>query len=156
TLDLKFLAHYGKFIPQKVQGTADDLAGPDVILIHRLLKNNVAMSTGLKAYAFITESCHNRTGGVAGIEHCETYEHIGEVRGRVHDLRAVYESTKDSRKVYIEPGEADVILEHEFEASPELLWSYFLDPHRRLTWQGYTYRVAVTRNAAGRLGEGAE
>jgi hypothetical protein len=40
-LDLKFVCHYGEFIKQKMSGR-DELAGRDVILVHRLLKNGVS------------------------------------------------------------------------------------------------------------------
>ena len=39
-LDLKFVCHHGEFIKQKMSGR-DELAGRDVILVHRLLKNGV-------------------------------------------------------------------------------------------------------------------
>jgi uncharacterized protein YndB with AHSA1/START domain len=39
-LDLKFVCHHGEFIKQRMAGR-DELAGRDVILVHRLLKNTV-------------------------------------------------------------------------------------------------------------------
>ena len=39
-LDLKFVGHHGEFIKQRMAGR-EELAGRDVILIHRLLKNAV-------------------------------------------------------------------------------------------------------------------
>ena len=46
TLDLKFFAHYGEYIIQKLPGAAEDIAGRDVILLHRLMKNSVTEKTG--------------------------------------------------------------------------------------------------------------
>lgn len=40
SLDLKFVAHYGTYA-LSVDSDREDLAGPDVILVHRLLKNTV-------------------------------------------------------------------------------------------------------------------
>src|SRR5690348_10728907 len=44
SLDLKFVCHYGSYV---VDPDADrvDLAGPDVLLVHRLLKNSVRERT---------------------------------------------------------------------------------------------------------------
>ena len=37
-LDLKFVAHHGEFVKHKMAGR-EELAGRDVIVVHRLLKN---------------------------------------------------------------------------------------------------------------------
>jgi len=44
TLDLKFIAHYGQIAKQTMSGQ-EELIGRDVILVHRLLKNNVRRSS---------------------------------------------------------------------------------------------------------------
>jgi hypothetical protein len=49
-LDLKLIAHYGRFVRQLVGGRSR-VAGPDVILVHRLLKNSV----GAGEYVLLTE-----------------------------------------------------------------------------------------------------
>src|SRR5512141_3058700 len=43
-LDLKFILHHGQFVVQNIGGTRE-LAGSDVNLAHRLLKNHVAENT---------------------------------------------------------------------------------------------------------------
>ncbi len=55
-LDLKFVCHHGEFIKQKMSGR-DELAGRDVILVHRLLKNSVVERFGGSAYALYSDSC---------------------------------------------------------------------------------------------------
>src|SRR5437588_5462342 len=55
-LDLKFCAHHGSFIEHEVAGSRE-LVGPDVILAHRLLKNTVTDTHGIRGYALITEAC---------------------------------------------------------------------------------------------------
>src|SRR5260370_15915105 len=50
SLDLKFVVHHGEFIKQKMAGR-EELAGRDVILVHRLLKNDVNKRFGAHAYA---------------------------------------------------------------------------------------------------------
>ena len=59
SLGLKFIAHYGSFVIERDEGR-EDLAGADVILAHRLLKNTVSENGGPQAYAFLTEVCLQR------------------------------------------------------------------------------------------------
>jgi Protein of unknown function (DUF2652) len=56
TLDLKFVARHGEFLVRTMAGR-QDLAGPDVILVHRLLKNAVTAEIGLRGYALVTDAC---------------------------------------------------------------------------------------------------
>jgi hypothetical protein len=58
-LDLKFVAHHGEFIKHKMAGR-EELAGRDVILVHRLLKNAVNEKFGRHAYASIPTPASRR------------------------------------------------------------------------------------------------
>ena len=55
-LDLKFVVHHGLALMHKVAGR-NELVGSDVIVVHRLLKNDVVSDLGIKSYALITEQC---------------------------------------------------------------------------------------------------
>ena len=55
-LNLKFVVHQGTILRQRVAGH-DELLGPDVIVVHRLLKNDVTASMGLDAYALFSQQC---------------------------------------------------------------------------------------------------
>src|SRR5438552_3927485 len=55
SLGLKFIAHYGNFIVER-EDDREDLAGPDVILAHRLLKNSIGETGGPQAYARFSET----------------------------------------------------------------------------------------------------
>ena len=86
SLDLKIVAHHGRFL-RHVVGGRSQVAGVDVILAHRLLKNRLA---GRRAYLLITEAAlrwvgldATRAGMVA---HTERYEHLGDVQCFVRDL----------------------------------------------------------------------
>jgi hypothetical protein len=88
TLDLKIIAHHGRFLRQVV-GDRGQVAGTDVILAHRLLKNR---SVHGPAYLLLTEAALRwigldpaRTGLVA---HTERYEHLGDVRFFVRDAES--------------------------------------------------------------------
>ena len=85
-LDLKIVAHHGRFLRQMV-GDRSQAAGVNVVLAHRLLKNGL---TGKRAYILLTEAAL-RWAGVnptrAGlIAHTERYEHFGDVSYFVRDL----------------------------------------------------------------------
>jgi hypothetical protein len=55
-LDLKIVVHGGEMVRQRLGGQ-EELAGRDVILVHRLLKNAVAETFGSAAYALYTAPC---------------------------------------------------------------------------------------------------
>jgi hypothetical protein len=88
SLDLKIIAHHGRFLRHAVGGRAQ-VAGVDVILAHRLLKNGV---TTERAYALLTEALLGWLGldpielGLIG--RVESYEHLGDIRCFVRRLDA--------------------------------------------------------------------
>jgi hypothetical protein len=85
-LDLKIVAHHGRFLRHRVGGRGQ-VAGVDVILAHRLLKNGV---TQKRAYLLLTEAALGWLGvdpirsGLA--TRVESYEHLGDIRCFVRDL----------------------------------------------------------------------
>ena len=82
-LGLKFVAHYGRFGEHSIHGMRE-VIGQEVILVHRLLKNNI----GLREYAAFTSALVDRWGSVppGGTRHQESYEHIGDVELWVWNL----------------------------------------------------------------------
>jgi hypothetical protein len=88
SLDLKIVAHHGRFLRHAVGGRAQ-VAGADVILTHRLLKNGVTASG---AYVLLTDAMLEWLGldpvalGLAA--RVESYEHLGDVKCFVRDLPA--------------------------------------------------------------------
>src|SRR5471030_1100206 len=99
-LDLKFAAHHGDFIKQRMGGR-DELAGRDVILVHRLLKNGVNERLGGHAYALYSDPCIRVMGmdpaaqGLNG--HRESIDIIGEVTCWGRDLEAAWQQEKDRK-----------------------------------------------------------
>jgi hypothetical protein len=85
SLDLKIVVHHGRFLRQEVGGRSQ-VAGTDVILTHRLLKNDVAG----RAYLLLTERAlrwAELDPAHAGLRtHVQRYEHLGDVRCFVKDL----------------------------------------------------------------------
>ena len=60
-LELKFIVHAGRFVIQSIAGTAE-LVGPEVVMAHRLLKNDAARALGTGAYALLTSPVVERFG----------------------------------------------------------------------------------------------
>ena len=87
SLDLKIVAHHGRFLRQTVGGWAQ-VAGVDVILAHRLLKNRLMRR---HAYVLLTEAVLRWIGvdpiSAGLLAHTERYEHLGDVRCFVRDLK---------------------------------------------------------------------
>lgn len=87
TLDLKFVLHYGDFVVQSIAGR-EKLLGPNVNLVHRLLKNSVTQATGKRAYLFVTGAAasHLELPADRGVPHEERYADVGHVTGVVVDI----------------------------------------------------------------------
>jgi hypothetical protein len=104
-LDLKIVVHHGQFLRQMV-GDRSQVAGRNVILAHRLLKNGGA---GQGGYLLLTEAAlrwadvdPTRAGLAA---HTERYEHFGDVRYFVRDLEsAVAPGESRARDAVVEPA----------------------------------------------------
>ena len=60
-LDLKFFLHHGEYAMQTLAGRSE-LQGPEVIRLHRLMKNSVTKATGIKAYALVTQQASDAIG----------------------------------------------------------------------------------------------
>lgn len=77
-LSLKLVAHHGRFVRQSIGGRGR-LAGPDVILVHRLLKNPL----GADAYLLLTEPALRRIGDITVDHevqrHRLSYPYLGDV-----------------------------------------------------------------------------
>jgi uncharacterized protein YndB with AHSA1/START domain len=136
-LNLKFVAHVGPVVRQKVFGM-EELVGADVIVVHRLLKNTVVESTGIEAYALFTDACVTQMGVDAealGLRrHHEAYDVIGEVDVWVEDLEQRWLEEDARARVYVEPGNALLATSYEVAAPPPVVWEYMTTPGRRLEW----------------------
>ena len=92
-LDLKFLLHYGVYATQAIAGRTE-LQGPEVIRLHRLLKNKVTHTTGIRAYTLVTEAAADAIAlpefFAAAVRHVEHSDDFGETAGYVYDLGPVF------------------------------------------------------------------
>jgi hypothetical protein len=157
-LDLKFILHYGDFVVQNISGTRE-LAGSDVNLTHRLLKNHVAENTGWRAYALFTQKSLERmqlpADGLA--ESTESYEHLGEVRTFTVDMHARYEMLMEKRQVVVQPEEAILSFSEEIPGSPPYVWSWMNEPEKRKLYSldPHRLRFIPILRPGGRTGVGA-
>jgi uncharacterized protein YndB with AHSA1/START domain len=138
-LDLKFVGHHGEFIKQRMAGR-EELAGRDVILIHRLLKNAVNERLGGHAYALYSDSCIQAMGidpVVQGlVEHRESIDIIGEVKCWVRDLAEAWEKENDRQRNEVTRDKAASVLEFGIAAPRPTVWEHFTLPGLRPKWRG--------------------
>jgi len=127
-LGLKFIVHRGEFSRQQI-GTAVQLYGTDVNLVHRLAKNTVP----LREYVFATDATlagwpnAARDGFVAAPQ---TYD-VGRVDASYADLAAVKERALNDRVIEVKPGNAKLHLQYRYDAPPEQVWRILMEPQSR-------------------------
>jgi hypothetical protein len=155
SLDLKFITHFGDYILQQITGKSKPV-GSDVNLVHRLLKNNVTGSTGWDGYALFSEPALEAMGVRPGSAHeeVESYEHLGEIRTASINLHDRYRELKETSPIVLTPEEADVLMTHDFDAPPSVVWEWLNDPEKRTLWGEGVHWTGGDR-PAGRTGPGA-
>jgi uncharacterized protein YndB with AHSA1/START domain len=138
-LDLKFVSHHGEFIKQRMAGR-EELAGRDVIVIHRLLKNAVNQRLGGHAYALYSDACVQAMGidPVAQdlIEHRESIDIIGEVKCWVRDLEQAWMRENDRQRNEVVRDQAFGVIEFDIAAPRPTVWEYWTSPSLRPKWRG--------------------
>lgn len=155
SLDLKFIAHHGDYIVQQVREIRE-LVGSDVNLVHRLLKNRLAESTGWRAYMMLTERCIEHLSLALENAHvqAEEIEHLGSVKTYSVDLQARYREYAEARRIMIDEKEADKIFRIDFPTPPPVTWEWIQDPLKRNLWVERVHWYAGNR-PKGRAGKGA-
>jgi uncharacterized protein YndB with AHSA1/START domain/class 3 adenylate cyclase len=153
-LDLKFVVHHGQVLRQRMAGL-EELIGPDVIVVHRLLKNTV----GQDAYALLTQACIDATDlepmTLGMRQTTDSYEHIGEVAAWVHDLDRRWADEEARQRVFQGPEDAMLELSVDTAAPPQVVWDFLTAPGQRQRWQFGVTRVSVEGATGGRRGPGA-
>ena len=156
-LDLKFVVHHGTAILGKVAGR-QELLGSDVIVVHRLLKNEVVEKLGITAYALITQQCIDVSDlepaalGMRG--HTETYDRIGDVPAWAHDLERRWQEEETRGRVRVSPEDAFVTVSVPTNVPQQVAWEFLTKPGQRMTWQPWVTEVTV-QATGGRRGPGS-
>jgi hypothetical protein len=132
-LDFKFVVHHGQMVKQKMGGR-EELAGRDVILVHRLLKNTVSEKVGSRAYVLYSDACIQTMGidpvAQGLVEHREAIDIIGDVKLWIRNLDEVWK--KENERTHVEVTRADAYMTWEFDiaASRQIVWEHFTVPGR--------------------------
>ncbi|HEY1523658.1 MAG TPA: DUF2652 domain-containing protein [Solirubrobacteraceae bacterium] len=153
SLDLKLIAHHGSFV-EHVVADSHEVVGPDVITVHRLLKNTVAERTGVPAFALLTSACAEALGidaaGLGLSPHEEEYDDVGRVGGWVRDLSARWREAEQRAPVRIAGDEADFTAESSCPAPSSAVWESLVDPDRVLGWKVGATAVEMRDPSGGR------
>jgi hypothetical protein len=156
-LNLKFVVHHGTILRQRVAGH-EELLGPDVILVHRLLKNDVIASTGIEAYALFSQQCVDAmdvdVSALGMRAWSQAYEHIGTISVWVHDLARRWQEEESRTRVIVDKRRAAYQLDAPTSAPPQVAWEFVTTPGRRITWQVGVTSVEVIATGS-RRGVGA-
>jgi hypothetical protein len=138
-LDLKLFVHHGSFVLGRIAGR-DELAGSDVILVHRLLKGAAAAEARGKGFALFTADAVEALGlepaglGLTAAE--ETIEHLGRVATFTLDLESRWQSEGDQRRLDGSHGEPILDVRATFAAEPSVVWAHLTTPSLRTLWEG--------------------
>ena len=157
-LDLKFVVHHGEAILQTVAGR-QELLGSDVIVVHRLLKNDVVEQLGIDAYALISQQCIDVSDldpAALGMRaHSETYDRIGDVPVWIHDLDRRWQEEEARGRVFVAPEESILVVSVPTNVPPQVAWEFITKPGQRMTWQPWVTEVTVKGATGGRRGPGS-
>ena len=154
-LDLKLFIHHGAFVWSRIAGR-DELAGSDVIIVHRLLKGAGAAEARAMGFALFSAAAVETLGldpealGLRPGE--ESIEHLGQVGTFTLDLEARWQAENGERRVDIAESDAAFDIEATFAADPSVVWAHLTSPALRTRWEG-PIRIEE-KSAGGRRGIG--
>lgn len=143
-LDLKFFLHHGAYVRTTIAGR-DELAGPSIIVVHRLQKGAAATAAHdadgrASGFAVLTTDALVAFGldrnALGTIEGAEEIEHLGTIGTHVLDLERRWRSESERRRVEIADGRAVIDLRAVLPAQPATVWAHLTSPALRPTWEG--------------------
>lgn len=156
-LDLKFFVHFGEYMIQDMRGKAE-ISGPDVIVAHRMMKNQVRKDIGFQAYTLFTEKAIKSLAleeFTCEMEpYSENYDHIGEIKMYAYCMKTMWEKQRDFHREKIPAESAWLKLGATFDAPPSVIWDCLQDPQKRLVALD-VQRVTVSGKRNGRTGVSA-
>ncbi|MGH2477606.1 MAG: DUF2652 domain-containing protein, partial [Candidatus Limnocylindrales bacterium] len=154
-LDLKLFVHHGSYVRGRIAGR-DELAGSDVILVHRLLKGAGAAAAHANGFALFTANATAALGldlsglGLIGAE--EAIEHLGSVSTFTLDLEARWQAESGLRRLDVDRGTVVLDLDTTIAAEPSVVWAHLTAPALRPRWEGPL--VIEEQSPGGRRGVG--
>lgn len=154
-LDLKLFVHHGSYVHSRIAGR-DEVAGPDVILAHRLLKGTVAAEARAAGFALFTAAAVEALGldpaalGMVAGE--ESIEHLGAVPTFVWDLESRWRIETDRRLLDGSMGEVVLDVDMDLASQQSEVWAHLTTPALRGRWEGPI--VIEESSIGGRRGVG--
>lgn len=158
-LDLKFIVHFGRYIEHDLGGHRE-LSGPDVILVHRLLKNEVPAQTGIAAYALFTEAAISGIAMDAVFDAAPrvlaTDPDLGEIHTRALDMDVLWQAHRARTHFIVEDPDPRFIpdISRSFDAPVDVVWHYAHDPAERTRWFEGIDGLERETGVSGRLAAG--
>lgn len=155
-LDLKFFLHHGAYVMQTLAGR-NELQGPEVIRLHRLMKNSVTKATGIKAYALVTAQAADAMAlpefFAKTVRHVESSDEFGDTACFVYDLAPVFARWRAARRIVVEKSEPQGLeaIECDLPVPPAVAWTYVTDVAKKVRWQQGIDAMHMTGLAAGRV-----
>jgi hypothetical protein len=151
-LGLKIVAHRGDYATHEIAG-GSELVGREVILVHRLLKNELAERTGIRDYVLYTHSLTSELEldpTVLGWRReSETYDDVGEVGLYVDDLSARWAS-ESSAPGHLIPETQGATVVWELPAPPPVVWEHLSHPENVVRFMADTASQTSPGGARGR------
>ena len=138
-LDLKLFVHHGSYVRTRIAGR-DELAGPDVILVHRLPKGAGAMAAQGTGFALFTGAAIDGLGiepkslGLTATE--ESIEHLGRVTTFTLDLETRWQVESGIRRLDADGASTVLDLVSTVDAEPSVVWAHLTSPALRTRWEG--------------------
>ena len=140
-LDLKFIVHHGEYVTQTIADRRE-LTGPDVILVHRLVKNDVAEQTGISSYALFTSAAVDALGLAELKDDAHSYavdlDEFGHIEGVVVDFGDRWKSHFAQSEIVV--SDSELWLEPISRVLPfniETVWTLLWHPDLRTRWNSY-------------------
>ena len=137
SLDLKYIVHDGEYVARRIAGT-EELTGPDVILVHRLLKTEAGTALGTSGFAAYTASTLATFGmdpEVLGFtSYTEEISDMGTVELFVEDLVTRWKFENERNRVFLTGDEASWSRTWELPVSVPVAWDYMTAPDKRTMW----------------------
>lgn len=154
-LNLKLFVHHGSYVLTRIAGR-EELAGPDVILVHRLLKGAAAGQADRRGFAAFSAAATGalgidvRDGAWRAVG--EELEHIGPVQTHVLDLEQLWHAESGRRRLDLAGRNTVLDISTVISADPATVWAYLTSPALRPAWEGPI--VINEQKVGGRRGVG--
>ncbi|MBZ0206582.1 MAG: DUF2652 domain-containing protein [Flavobacteriales bacterium] len=143
-LTVKFVAHAGPIRSITVHGRTKPF-GVDVILAHRLLKNDVAGSEyALLTEALVAEGSLDPPEGITSMpDGVATYEDLPPVPYHAVDLSGLHAQVKDHQRIKAELPRAatPMVMQRRITAPDKLVFRMLIDLDARSHWDALATRI---------------